>query len=42
MQPETNSLSPPPDWDRGGLPGWTYFSTELLARMVQLVLGEQL
>ena len=30
MPPETNSLAPPPDWDRSGLPGWTYFSTELL------------
>jgi phenylpropionate dioxygenase-like ring-hydroxylating dioxygenase large terminal subunit len=30
MPRETNILELPPDWDRSGLPGWTYFSSELL------------
>jgi len=30
MPLETNSLLPPVDWDRSGLPGWTYFNSELL------------
>ncbi|HUS54234.1 MAG TPA: aromatic ring-hydroxylating dioxygenase subunit alpha [Thermohalobaculum sp.] len=30
MPLETNSLLPPLDWDRSGLPGWAYFSPELL------------
>jgi len=30
MPSKINSLAPPPDWDRRGLPGWTYFNHELL------------
>ncbi len=30
MPLETTSRMPPADWDRSGLPGWTYFNAELL------------
>jgi len=30
MPLELNSLTPPANWDRRGLPGWTYFNAELL------------
>lgn len=31
MPLETNSLLPPLEWDRSGLPGWAYFNAELLS-----------